>query len=217
MSLRLRALLIPTALAFCTLAARPARGQITNLSDVTSTPIPGAGHNYLGVLNETVNPANGSVSLRISVPMPKGRGLTVPFSFAYESNGTPAAAPTSSGVAWLGWGGWTYTHPSLSVQTQTGTTGDGTGTKCTVSLNYMYTDPSGGRHPLKLSIYGYAPAGNKGGVCTDAILPNGNFIDPTQYTSGGDAFFQATTTAIPTGDQFAIRPVSISDPDGTGL
>lgn len=60
-------------------------GQITNVTNETSTPVPGSGHDYLKTLNETVNPANGSVSLRISVPIPKGRGLTLPFSFNYNS------------------------------------------------------------------------------------------------------------------------------------
>ena len=62
-------------------------GQITNVTNDTSTPIPGAGHDYFKLLNETVNPANGSLSLRIGVPMPPGRRLTVPFSFDYDSNG----------------------------------------------------------------------------------------------------------------------------------
>jgi hypothetical protein len=37
--------------------------QVTAITDQTSTPIPGAGHGYIQMLNETVNPANGSVSL----------------------------------------------------------------------------------------------------------------------------------------------------------
>jgi hypothetical protein len=38
------------------------------------------------MLSETVNPANGSLSLRIQIRMPKGRGITFPFGFAYDSN-----------------------------------------------------------------------------------------------------------------------------------
>ncbi len=56
-------------------------GQITNVTDDTSTPVPGVGHDYIGMVSETVNPANGSVSLRIGVPVPPGRGLKLPFSF----------------------------------------------------------------------------------------------------------------------------------------
>ncbi len=34
-----------------------------------------------------MNPANGSVSIRIQVPVPLGRRLTVPFGFSYDSDG----------------------------------------------------------------------------------------------------------------------------------
>ena len=61
-------------LLFALFASSSARAQITNVDDTTSTPSPGAGHDYIHLLSETVNPANGSVSLRIEVPMPKGRG-----------------------------------------------------------------------------------------------------------------------------------------------
>ena len=61
------------AAALVWLTASLAHAQITNVTNDTSTPIPGAGHDYVKMLSETVNPAIGSVSLRISVPMPKGR------------------------------------------------------------------------------------------------------------------------------------------------
>ena len=60
------------------LFASLAFGQITNVSNDQSTPIPGAGHDYIKMLNETVNPALGSVSIRIDVPTPKGRGMACP-------------------------------------------------------------------------------------------------------------------------------------------
>lgn len=75
-------------------SALVASAQITNVNDATSTPTPGVGHDYIKMLNETVNPANGSVSLRVEAPVPKGRGPTMPFSFDYDSNGalTPVIA-----------------------------------------------------------------------------------------------------------------------------
>ena len=69
------------------------QAQVTQVNDTTSTPVEGAGHNYIKLLSESVNPANGSVSLRIQVPIPKGRGITVPFAFAYDSNGVNHLAP----------------------------------------------------------------------------------------------------------------------------
>lgn len=64
-----------------------ALAQINNVTNTTATPIPGAGHDYIRMLSETVNPANGSLSVRIDLPTPKGRGITIPFSVAYDSNG----------------------------------------------------------------------------------------------------------------------------------
>ncbi|MGH9356433.1 MAG: hypothetical protein ACRD10_09915, partial [Terriglobia bacterium] len=51
-------------------------GQVISASSDQSTPIPGAGHDYIHMLTETVNPADGSLSVRIHVPVPKGRLLT---------------------------------------------------------------------------------------------------------------------------------------------
>jgi hypothetical protein len=74
------------AAAFVLAASLPCWAQTTQINDTTSTPIEGAGHDYIHFLSETVNPANGSLSLRIQAPMPKGRGISIPFSFAYDSN-----------------------------------------------------------------------------------------------------------------------------------
>src|SRR5215472_16348116 len=69
------------------LGAVSAFAQIPPSDSTTATPIPGAGHDYLGGFNETVNPANGFLSVRLNVAMPPGRGITLPFSFAYDSSG----------------------------------------------------------------------------------------------------------------------------------
>jgi len=76
-----------------------ARGQITNVTNTTSTPIPGAGHDYVKLLSETVNPANGSVSLRIQVPTPSGRQMSLPFAFAYDSTGVSHIASDGFGAS----------------------------------------------------------------------------------------------------------------------
>jgi hypothetical protein len=63
-------------------------GQSVNLDNTNMTPAQGAGHNYIQSLAETVNPANGSVSVRIGTPAPKERGLNQPIeAYIYDSNG----------------------------------------------------------------------------------------------------------------------------------
>lgn len=92
-----------------------ARAQITDVTNVTSTPIPGAGHDYIKLFSETVNPSNGSASLRIQVPTPPGRRLSLPFAFAYDTNGAHHVESNGrGGLLWwdnsaaLAAGGWSY-------------------------------------------------------------------------------------------------------------
>ena len=75
--------------AFTISLAPFAVAQTGNVSDVASTPVPGVGHDYIKSLVETVNPASGSVSVRIEAPQPKVRGASgYPFYiFTYDSNG----------------------------------------------------------------------------------------------------------------------------------
>src|SRR5579862_1109653 len=61
----------------------PCFGQA--MTNSGSPPMPGTGHDYLHGASETVNPANGSVSIRIPMPLPKGRGLNIPFGINYNS------------------------------------------------------------------------------------------------------------------------------------
>jgi hypothetical protein len=73
--------------AFLSLFMTLGQCQVENVADVVSTPVPASGHDYIKLLNETVDPSTGSVSLRIDVPTPSSRGLTLPFRFTYDSGG----------------------------------------------------------------------------------------------------------------------------------
>ena len=56
---------LPMLFACLLLLAGPAaHGQITNVDDTTSTPIEGAGHDYIKAMNETVNPAPAKPELK---------------------------------------------------------------------------------------------------------------------------------------------------------
>jgi hypothetical protein len=60
-----RRVALPMFFACLLLVAGPAaRGQITNVDDTTSTPIEGAGHDYIKAMNETVNPASAKPELQ---------------------------------------------------------------------------------------------------------------------------------------------------------
>lgn len=191
----------------------PCWAQITNVTDTTSTPVPGAGHDYLGILNETVNPANGSLSVRISTPVPPGRKLTVPFSFAYDSNGTVILQPSFSDLFWatpLLQTTWQNVVPTLSYSMIKVPNVPGGIAYCWVAYDYVYQDASGGRHPLYLSIYGPAT----GRVdCSGAVMPDGFTV--VTATNGGDGIVQGYTPAIPSGQAFTMQKVWVTDADGT--
>jgi len=150
------------------------------------------------MLTETVNPADGSLSVRIQVPVPKGRGLTLPFSFAYDSNGIHYPGATTNGVMYWGTditpgyeqGGWRYTAPYLNSQPISISS-----PACTYFINYILLTPSGARHALYLSAWQYY------GYCS--TNPNAGI----QYLTGGDDYFQATSAPN--------NAVTAADADGT--
>jgi RHS repeat-associated protein len=173
-----------------------ASAQIENVTNSTSTPIPGAGHDYIKMLSETVNPANGSVSVRIQTPTPSGRGISLPFSFAYDSNGAAHLTTNFNGTAYwkdntayLAQGGWSYTVPMLSniavttkIPQQNGRT-----LICVDWQDYVFQDPSGGRHSLNV-----------------AISPNPQSACPTQTKlTGGDDYYLANIGATGVAAQIA--------------
>ena len=188
-------------------AGTPTFGQITNVTNDQSVPIPGAGHNYIQMLNETVNPANGSVSLRLNVPLPKGRGLSIPFSFAYDSNGVRhLEGDTNGGALWisdtsfLSQGGWSYSAPLLSWNTLSVPWFNGGG-GCSYTTDFVLQDPAGGRHALGLS----TTTDNQGGDGSAAC-------GLSSTASAGDDLFRAATN-LP--NNAVAPPVWASSLDGT--
>lgn len=201
--------------------------QEANFTDVTSTPVPGAGHDYIKGLNESVNPGNGSLSIHINIPLPAGRQLNIPFSINYDSTETNYPAGTS-GIGWKSAenleriGGWTYTEPVVTASTNQSTIQVAFNelVTCDVSINYMATDLTGQSHPLDLSIYGIKPGsrpyGQYNSSCSQSLYPDGT--SPVQRTTGGDAPFYADTSAdTSNGTSFQFNPVTMIAPDGTRI
>ena len=137
--------------------------QLNSVSDLTQTPIPGAGHDYQHLLGETVNFSNGSVSFKISFPVPKSRGITLPYAWSYNSAsvnplnfvggnqpawdayGTQGSSPirdgwnTSDGLPYATVQVWTVTPPSNQNQTFV---------PCNFQSGMTFTDSSGVMHNL---------------------------------------------------------------------
>lgn len=200
------------------------RAQIPQEADTTSTPTIGVGHDYIHAPLETVNPANGSVSIRIPVRMPAGRQLTVPFSFAYDSNGANYLNTRIVGsLVGLGWttssavfsqGGWSETVPMMSVGSVVysvpGTILPNTTQTCGAFVNYVFQDQDGDRHDLDLSIVGYT-GDWEGGHCTSTT----GF---SNFPQGGEDSMLATTTAPGSGQldgSLSLNPVQVTLQSGT--
>src|SRR5215469_6438139 len=190
-------------------------GQMMTVGDDTSTPLEGAGHNYIKALSESVSPANGSVSLRIEMPIPKGRGIMLPFSVEYDTNGivslsAPAAfpgwySPGSQGGDFLSSGGWSYDFPLLTSREWTQTLHSGSPTvTCNFRAGYIFHDPLGGRHSLYLGTPGYQ-SGSNGQVSCGSPLTGS--VDPQ--------FSGHFTVSPPTRTGSLLNPVKVSDNNGT--
>src|SRR5579864_8746030 len=164
--------------------------QVISVGDDTSTPVEGAGHDYIKALAETVNPANGSLSLRIQASPAKGRGITLPYSFNYESNGVNHVVPQGvyvsalSDQTYVSQGGWGYSLPSITASRWSSSVNTNNSTvTCTFSSGYTFQDPSGGRHNLGLAAASWAS--------------NGQYICSNPRIGGGDQQYGASlvTTA----------------------
>jgi RHS repeat-associated protein len=188
------------------------RAQITGVGNDQAPPTPGVGHDYIHFLTETVNPANGSLSVRVEVPVPKGRGLTIPFAFAYDSNGirfpqsaVPGAILWETSNSYLSQGGWSYSFPNLTMSLGTFQQSQGIYEyQCPYSTAYIFHDATGSAHALRMSSW-QAPV-------TQCELMNS---PPQNVLNGGDGFVYANSPSAVTYQGGGITPVTLEDLDGT--
>jgi len=161
-------------LAIATLAlflGSAAFAQLPQAGDTTSPPNETKGHDYLQAPDETVNPANGSVSIRIPLRISSGRELTLPLYVSYDSAGafyyglgSNTGAPnwqTTTNVSFTK-GGWSYSLPMLTYSTESWTAESDTGARytCVAGVNYVFQDATGNRHNMGLAPVGSTPGGS---------------------------------------------------------
>ena len=203
--------------------------QISNLTEQTSTPIPGAGHDYIHLLSDTVNLASGTVSIRIAPPMPKGRLLNLPFSFSYDSGSAIQLTPETAGSAqwatdsgYLSQGGWNYSVPNANMSnwSYTGMTqgGNQQNYMCYYTNGVMYRDSNGGAHSLQVGVGDSNMSGGFGSYlgCVPSnseYIPNSNGTWPAQ--NGGDSQVSAHLICPPRTTPCQYPTLTVSDADGT--
>jgi len=184
------------------------RSQITNVTNDQATPSPGVGHNYLGTLEEIVSPGNGSLSLRIEVPTPGGRGPKLPFQFAYNSNGiirlyaTPYSVDvlSTADVSFASKNGWSYGLPLLTDKPILipGINHPG---YCSVDTSFVFTDGAGRRQALPNLAIANLTACNAVGVSPQTGYFSGSTFF-TAWTQNGAQNVQAV-------------PFNVQDKSGT--
>jgi YD repeat-containing protein len=211
---------------------------LNSVNNQTQTPIPGVGHDYQHLLGETINFSNGSVNFKISFPVPKGRGFTVPYYWTYNSgtvnpldsvDGQIPIWDNSTIHQWPERDGWNIFGgiPLASVQVwqvagngidpNTGQVRTGvTWIPCNFQSGMTFTDMGGAKHSLPT-----------GAMAPAYLAPDGVHLyscaGATQYTTppAGDGQVIATldpNTALSTSMLFSSSPTSgafsIMDKDG---
>ena len=188
-------------LSFCGLALiiffnLPAYGQVGTSGDTTATPVVGVGHAYIQDLNETVDPEYGSLSIRVAAPIAQERGVNLPlYPFLYDSNSQPAPTPNwasgqaSNGAEYVSAvnlvSPLNHGPPNSVTQVTTpiNTYVAGQPVSCTVYNNFVYTDPTGGRH----SLYGLQGTNNQAEQGCQGLgispSPQGQTTGDAQYTA----------------------------------
>src|SRR6185437_3815043 len=177
-------------------------------------PVQGRGHDYIHLLNETINPQTGSVSIRIGVPDPDGRGFAAPFSFSYDSNSAHHGAGWQDNSGYRGTGGWSMLVPSLNFSwgSVVGPQSEGEGNGnvpqigCNFYTGYMFEDAAGTTHALKINNLDTPSTSNN----NDCYYVN---YWMQEYLSGGDASVTAFTTPLIRNNDVP-HPVTVSDNAG---
>jgi RHS repeat-associated protein len=179
----------------------PTFAQVASVADDTAAPVPGAGHDYIHLLSETVNPANGTLSLNINLPVPKSRGLTLPFALTYNSGAAGHPIPGAGyayGAGGAGSAGWWNTLPTLQSTYQTidfppNTPDIGSPPQpCYFQYNYVFNGPDGAGHNLGLAAMSPPPF-QPNGFCYDM---GSGYVSYNTFNYGGDSQIFATFTQI---------------------
>ncbi|WP_263359538.1 RHS repeat domain-containing protein [Acidicapsa ligni] len=210
-----RNLQFPLTLVVLLMTYTIAYSQVISLGDQVSRPLPGSGHDYIHGLAETVNPANGTLSIKIDLPTPKGRGLTLPLSITYNSGEMYNPISLQPGTSQdefntnRSFGGWSDTLPYATITYFAIPINEGpyygNGPLCPMTSSYNFYDPTGASHQLGLAAIGPPSDFNSTPVpqagCSNVPYGSGSYFYRA-FPTGGDDQVYAQMDAICDGDAY---------------
>lgn len=199
-------MVIFVAFALSSISLCSAQEYMTNSG---SPPIPGAGHDYVRDLAETVNPANGSVSIRVRIPLPSGRGPTLPFSVSYDSSALHVIGG-AKGPQWTWPYGGGFMLPFLSDEKLS--TKYGGSLLCYYYAGYVFATPDGVSNAL-----GLMKPLNPTQCPLKTVLTGGNAIVRADITSGTPKIATSDGTTYTFPSDAPSLPASIEDRNGNVL
>jgi len=102
--------------------------QVPDPTIAAMAPVQGAGHDYIGIGSETVNPADGTFTFNLPLNLPPGRQVNMPFGLRYASYEQYKIGGNGIGgnVNWwpvpnapFQFYGWSYLLPTYAAQAYT--------------------------------------------------------------------------------------------------
>ena len=211
---------------------------------VDARPIPGVGHDYIHMLNEVVDPASGNLSFKIDLPVPKGRGLTIPLSITYNSGEVFRFSSLETGCGGLGTtrcsnasqlprttNGWSDTFPYVTMGLMSATIPGYSTPTCRASVSYVFYDPFGESHMLGLSqvtpnvqcesaFYNPTDCSNQNGQTGGTYCSAGYSLE-ARWVGGDDQVFAQSPPSCTAGGSEGtcpngdVSPFTVTDASGT--
>jgi YD repeat-containing protein len=184
--------------------------QSLPLGDDISRPIAGVGHDYIHALAETVNPANGTVNLKINLPVPKARGFTLGYAVTYNSgevhhfsSGSPGCGGldttscsflTTSDRTYDGWGD-TLPYSIIAVVQAPLPPYSGQYAYCNISLSYNFYDAEGNGHVLGLAAISSVEGSGSGNYETPFACQSAGYNPTSCFSTQQSGFYGCNSTS----------------------
>ena len=198
-----------------------------------ATPIAGAGHDYVHLLSETVDPSSGSVNVRVSLPVPPVRGTFarpyLPIDYSSSNTYQFGADPINGALEFQShaqltgpyatWTESTYQVPSSDGVVNTGTHQPSDWVICNVATGFTFIGVDNVVHNLQLSAMVTGPNQRYNGTCGSSTGYGGDEEVSGTFTSTSTTLSDVGQWSYNSSSSFPVNgPVgafNVTDQNGT--